>query len=221
MSLEIKRFTTNPIEENTYLVIDTDTNEAALIDCGCFSEEEWKKIERYIDNRELKLTQLWCTHAHFDHILGMGFAERRYDLKPKCPVGDIQLWHNIEQQVVMFFGSFAAKHLEGLHLLQSSPKSIAGGDELKVGGFTFDVLGTPGHTAGGVCFYCASENVLISGDTLFHGSIGRTDLEGGNYPTLIKSIQEKLLSLPPQTRVFPGHGGETTIEYELNYNPYV
>jgi glyoxylase-like metal-dependent hydrolase (beta-lactamase superfamily II) len=103
----------------------------------------------------------------------------------------------------------------------TSPKSIAEGDELNIGQYKFEVIGTPGHSQGGVCFYCQQENVLFSGDTLFQGSIGRTDLEGGSYPTLIRSLQEKVFTLPPQTRVLAGHGGETTIDYEIKYNPYV
>ena len=220
MALEIKRFISNPIEENTYLVWDSETKEAGLIDCGCFGEDEWLKIQHFIDNNGLTLKLLCCTHAHFDHILGMGFAEHKYGVKSKCPVGDVPLWFKVEEQVVMFMGGFAAKHVEGLRLM-TSPKSIAEGDELNIGQYKFEVIGTPGHSQGGVCFYCQQENVLFSGDTLFQGSIGRTDLEGGSYPTLIRSLQEKVFTLPPQTRVLAGHGGETTIDYEIKYNPYV
>lgn len=219
MQLTIKKFTVNPIEENTYIVSDPATRQAAIIDCGCFDESEWEPLQQYIADNGLTPVHLLCTHAHFDHVLGTAFAAQAYGLTPQCHEADLPLWQQMDTQVTMFLGNYGTKLLQSLRLPQPTP--LREGDTIDLGTKSLQVIATPGHTAGGICFYCATDDVLFAGDSLFRGSIGRTDLPGGNYATLVKSLTTHILTLPPHTRVFCGHGLDTSIDYELNYNPYL
>ena len=212
--LTIKTFTVNPLGENCY-VVSTDNLEAAIIDCGAKEKSEFWKIAEYIEKQNLQVKYLLQTHGHFDHVLGLAFAEDAYTLLPMMHPADTD-WYNHTNEICMqVFG-------EGLRSpLPTLGSPLAHGDVIKLGYDSLQVIHTPGHTQGGVCFYNEKQGLLFSGDTLFRCSIGRADLEGGNQGQLIRGIREKLLTLPDSVQVYPGHGSTTTIGYEKTNNYYL
>lgn len=217
--LSIKRFIFNPVGVNTYVLSD-ESGSSAVIDCGCWTESEWNQLTHYLTSNNLQVTQLLNTHFHLDHVFGNQFALRDMGLKPCGSPYDYPLYKSLRSQVAMFFGEQVASNFDYSYT-QSLGEGLADGDIIQIGKEKLSVIWTPGHSPGGLCFYNSANKLLISGDTLFQMSIGRTDLLGGDYATLTDSIKTKLYILPPETIVYPGHGEPTTIEYEMNYNPYV
>ncbi len=212
--LNIKTFQVNPLMVNCYVVSD-DTREACIIDPGCMAETEWTAIKNYIESKQLKLVHMLCTHLHFDHIMGCGFVFRDYQLNIEGSMADQRQY----EQLRLYMNAF---DLDPSSIPAQPPvHDISGQTSIHFGTHTFTILKTPGHTPGGLCFYCPEEELLWAGDTLFQGSVGRTDLPGGDTDTIIHSIQEVLFTLPDTTQVFTGHGPSTTIEYERRYNPYI
>lgn len=212
--MNIKRFTVNPVAENCYVV--SKGSAAVIIDCGAYGQKEWQSIENYIRQEQLTLLYALQTHGHFDHVFGTGFIEETFGLKP--------LIHHLDQ--IYYLG--AKEHCEGMfglpfpHEVAPIGGYLEDGQQIDVGGqFTINVIHTPGHTPGGVCFHIPEEGLLFSGDTLFLGSLGRTDLPGGDMQTEVDSIRERLFTLPPTTKVYPGHGSHTTIAYEKSNNMFV
>lgn len=218
--MNIKTFTVNPLGVNCYVV--SHGGEAAIIDCGCFSEKEWTAIRDYIEAEHLCVKHVLLTHGHFDHIYGLRFVERDLQLKPCLHKLDEQTYLNAMDMAFQFIGVRLPGQLPNIDcFLTDGQKLVLGRDDNDdKQGVTLEVLHTPGHTPGGVSFYCAQEGIVFSGDTLFQGSLGRTDFPGGDMQTEIDSIRERLFTLPDQTRVLPGHGPATTIAYEKMYNPY-
>jgi glyoxylase-like metal-dependent hydrolase (beta-lactamase superfamily II) len=212
--MKIKQIQNNPFQENTYVVWDETSKETAIVDCGAFFPQEEEKIESFIAENNLKIKYLLNTHAHLDHCFGNAWAAERYSVKPMAHADDEALLAQIGMQAKMF----------GLPVEVKTVKLggyLSDGDVLMLGENRIEVIHTPGHSRGGVCFYIPSVGWLMSGDSLFAGSIGRTDLEGGSYATLIKSIQERLMTLPEETIVYPGHGPYTTIGDEKKTNPFL
>lgn len=212
--LNIKSFTVNPLGENTYLLWD-ETKKAAIVDCGAFFEEEKSVIDEFISENNLQVERLLLTHAHFDHIFGAQHIYSNYSICPEVSKDDVLTYSIAKEQMLLFM------HREIPLDLPPLKGTFSEDDILKFGKSSLQVIAMPGHTPGGVCFYDASNGILLSGDSLFRGSIGRTDLPGSSHETLIKSLSEKIMTLPENTRVLPGHGGETTIAYEKMYNPYL
>lgn len=210
-----KFFTVNPLQENCYVVSD-DTHEAVIIDCGCFDAEEWQNISDYIRHEKLSIVHLLNTHLHFDHCLGNHFVKESFGLKPEASDADLYQMKGMRKQLEMFFGT--SSFLPDLPVLG---KALSDGDLVTFGHHQLEVIATPGHTPGGICFYCKEEGMLWSGDTLFKGSIGRCDLEGGDYRQIIRSINDRLVCLPDTTRVFTGHGLPTDIKTEKAFNPFL
>ena len=210
----VKTFTFNPLGENTYVVSDAD-GAAVVIDCGALYPEECNSLAAYIDAEGLKPHEHLLTHAHFDHAFGAAFLYERYGLKPRCTAGDLPLLSDMEQQMRDVIGHAIS--------IPSAPigETLSEDVDVKVGQMNFRVLACPGHTAGGACFYEATERILFSGDSLFCGSIGRTDFPTGNHWELIRSLQRLLRILPDDIIVYPGHGPSTTIGNERRYNPYL
>lgn len=217
--MTIKEYTVGPIEENSYIVSD-ESKEAVIIDCGCFAESEWREMKQYIDENGLKVKHLLNTHLHFDHTLGNRFVLRDLHLKAEASTDDAYLYERMHQQMALFLGERLTSRFD-IAFAADGFTPLKDGDTVTFGNTTLQVIATPGHTPGGLCFYCQQEGILFSGDSLFQGSVGRTDLEGGNYQDLIKSLMQRILTLPPETKVYSGHGPVTTIEHELNYNPYL
>lgn len=207
--LQFKRFTFNPVEENTYVLWEDESREAAVIDCGAFDPYEQEQLERFIQENNLHPTLSLLTHMHFDHIFGLGWLNRKYGIRPICHELEQQNYDMQERMALEMFGvKIPIEH-------PSVMRYVKDGDELTLGSHTIKVIHTPGHTAGGVCYL--ADNLLFCGDTLFAGSCGRTDLPGGNMQQEVQSIREKLLTLPDEIRVLPGHGPETSIARERPY----
>lgn len=211
--IDIKRFECNMLQENCYIVSDA-SGECVVVDCGAFYDEERDAVTRYIDNNGLRPVHLLCTHGHMDHNFGADTILSRYGLRPEISAGDADLLAAIAAQCREFLGfTIERSYPEPLATLQNDTEIAFGTHRLKV-------IETPGHTAGSVAFYCAEEHIAFTGDTLFRGSIGRTDLPGGNMFQIIQSLRA-LAQLPDDTIVLPGHGERTTIGGEVAHNPYI
>ncbi len=211
--LSIKKFVCNMIQENCYVVSD-ETKECIIIDCGAFYEEERRAIVGYIQENHLTPKHLLCTHGHIDHNFGNNTIFETFGLKPEVEGGDEKMMDMLAEQAQM---------IAGVTLDYKMPpvgKYLKETDSISFGNHSFTILHTPGHTPGCVFYYCKEEKVAFSGDTLFRGSIGRTDLPGGNSFLIIQSLR-MIAQLPDDTTILPGHGEQTTIGYELSSNPYM
>lgn len=212
--ITVKRFTCNVLAENCYVVSD-ESHEAVIIDCGVMYQEEGIAITQYIRDNGLHPLHLLCTHGHFDHCMGNGLIYREFGLKPEAHTGDQFLMETMQQQTTDILG--VALPME----VPPVGRYLTDKDAITFGSHTLRILHTPGHTPGGVTYYCKEEGIAFSGDTLFRMSIGRTDFDGGSYEQIVHSLREVLAVLPPDTKVYPGHGPETTIADEIRYNPYM
>ena len=210
--IEIKRFYFNDLRECTMVLWD-ETKEAVIVDPGCYTDTEKKRLERFIEDNSLKPVKVLLTHLHFDHVLGLDFVTKRWNI-------DTYLNPDDKEQAA-FVPRFCEMMGYVTPPLPEKTIDIHDGDIVRFGHSELEVIGTPGHTRGGVCFYSKENNFLISGDTLFAGSIGRTDHEGGDYDVLIRSIFEKLMPLDGDISVIPGHGPHTSIADESTRNPFL
>ena len=211
--MTIKIFTFNPIQENTYVVHD-ETGEAIVIDAGCYFDEEKKKLKSYIDEQELTLKRVLNTHLHFDHQFGNKFLFETYGILPEAHPADEFLLQGVVAKAMIY----------GFPIQEDAQKIgnyLSEHQEIKFGNTLLRCILISGHSPGHLVFYNENEHILFGGDVLFRGSIGRTDLERGDHATLIKNITEKLLVLPDQTVVYPGHGPATTIGEEKETNPFL
>ncbi len=209
----IKKFVFSPFAENTYVCHDPDTLEALVIDPGCYSADEEKLLKDYITQNNLKLKYLLNTHCHIDHIFGNKFVKETFNPLFVAPEKDIFLLDLMVEQAVGY----------GMKMNPSPKpdKTFEELDELNIGKHYAKFIFTPGHTPGEYCIYFENDKVLFSGDVLFRASIGRTDLWGGDYDTLLDSIENKLYTLPDDVTVYPGHESQTTIGYEKINNPFI
>ena len=209
---QIKDFTFNPIQENTYLLYN-EHKECIIIDPGCYFDHEKDELKSFIIVNKLQPKILLNTHCHLDHVFGNKYIAEEYDLTLKA--------HRLEEPVLqmavasglMFnlpFDNYAGEII----FLSENDEVVLGEDKLKV-------IHVPGHSPGSICFYCEKQKFIIGGDVLFQDSIGRTDLPGGNHESLIKNIKEKLFVLPKDVLVYPGHGPKTIIGDEIVSNPYL
>ena len=200
--IDIYKFTFNPFGENTYLLVDPDTKEAAVVDPGMHTKAERDFFDRKVDELGANITQVINTHLHLDHCFGINYVKNKYGIPLKANTADSSLGKSLDMQSERF-------HIPADTTPLSIDINLRDGDEITVGESLIRVIHTPGHTPGGISLYLPENGVLISGDTLFQGSVGRTDL-GGNHAQLISAIRQKLLTLPPSTKVLPGHGPATT-----------
>jgi hydroxyacylglutathione hydrolase len=209
--ISIQSFVFNPFSENTYVVFDK-TREAVIIDPGCYEPEEFAELDHVIQKNELQVKFLLNTHCHIDHVLGNNHVKEKY----KVPF----IIHAEEEKVLKAVKAYApnygfAKYQEAL-----PDQFIKEGNTFSFGNTQWQILFLPGHSPGHIGFYDKVEKVIFSGDVLFDGSIGRTDLPGGNFQTLISSIHQKLFVLPDEVTVYSGHGSTTTIGKEKVSNPF-
>lgn len=211
--MEITRFVVNMIDENCYLLNDGN-GEAAIIDCGAFYPEERKAISCHLKDHSLRLSHLFNTHGHFDHLFGADYLYKEYGVKMEISASERFTYENAPIQMREFI------HRDLPISLPPVGRWLADGEILSAGSVSLKVIATPGHTPGGVCFYCESEGVLFSGDSLFRHSIGRCDLPGGDETALVTALRERVLTLPDDVTVLPGHGDATTIGEEKCCNPY-
>jgi glyoxylase-like metal-dependent hydrolase (beta-lactamase superfamily II) len=209
--MKIYKLVFSPIEVNTYILVD-ESGDCAIIDCGCYDIQESERLGNFIKDKKINPVLLLNTHCHLDHIFGNRFILEKYGLRTFSNEFDEMNRKNAVQHALLF------------GLTMENPPVPAGfiTDNQVVTFGTTDLVAllVPGHTSGSLAFYSEKNKCVFTGDALFEGSIGRTDLPGGDFNTLIKSIRNKLFVLPPSTIVYPGHGNETTIEKEMNSNPY-
>jgi len=211
--MRIKSFTFNPFQENTFVVYD-ETKECIIIDPGCYTEKERTELRRFITSEGLKPVKLINTHCHIDHVLGNKFVSELWGLELYMHKEDLPLLENAGNIGKMY----------GMEDYEGSPYPkhfLAQDDTLTFGESSFKILFTPGHAPGHICLYSKENNLVIAGDVLFQGSIGRTDLPGGDHGTLINSIITQLFPLPNETQVFCGHGPATKLGYEKEHNPFL
>ncbi|MFZ1689007.1 MAG: MBL fold metallo-hydrolase [Flavobacteriales bacterium] len=209
--LTVRTFTFNPFQENTYVV--HDGKEAIIVDPGCWKLHEERELESWLDQNGLRPVRLVLTHAHIDHVFGCAWVAERYKLLPQMHRADLELLRNAPRQGQMF-GVQCEPSPEPERFLEE-------GEHIQLGADRLDILFVPGHAPGHIALLCKSQDFVVAGDVLFNGSIGRTDLPGGDLPTLERSIREKLYPLGDQVAVYCGHGDPTTIGKERLTNPFV
>lgn len=210
--LQVKTFAFNPLQENTYILYN-ENSECCVIDPGCYFNNEKERLKDFIEQQKLSPKYLLNTHCHLDHIFGNKFVHDTWQLPLYLNEKDVPLLERAPVSGTYYnlpFDNYSGP----MHFLTEGDTIKLGDDELKV-------LFTPGHAPGHICFYCEKQEFVIAGDVLFKLSIGRTDLPGGDYNTLIDSIREKLFTLPDNVKVYPGHGEATTIGFEKRNNPFL
>lgn len=212
--MKLQAFTFNMFGVNTFIVWDPGTREAAIIDPGMIDARESSALDDFISENGLKVTHLINTHLHLDHTFGNEYVKSKYGLPVEAGIDDAELGAYMEQQSQRF----GLRH-KGSPVVIDHP--LKEGDTVKIGTGELKVLHVPGHSPGSIALYSPQDKFVIAGDVLFRSSIGRTDLPGGDYATLINSIQQKLLTLPDDTVVYPGHGPATRIDIERANNPYI
>ncbi len=209
----VAALTFNPFQENTYIVYD-ETKECIIFDPGCYTEIERKQMAKFIKDKELKPVRLINTHCHLDHVFGNNFVATKFNLELEAHKGEVPVLEVVPQVCQMY----------GVAMPDQSPpitKFIEEGDVIEFGNTRLKTLFTPGHSPASISFYCEKDKFIIAGDVLFHSSIGRTDLPGGDFNTLIASIREQFFVLPDEVEVWPGHGPSTTVGYEKKNNPFL
>ena len=212
--MKVSRFIFNMFGVNTYVLWDPESLEAAIVDPGMSDGRENEALDNFIGKHRLKVTHLINTHSHLDHIFGNAYVKEKYGLKIKAHPEDEFLATDLPNQAKRF----------GIQLPltpQRTEVELHDGDTLFLGKERIEIISVPGHSPGSIALYCPESNFVITGDALFAGSIGRTDLPKGNQATLIDSIQKKLMTLPDSTVILPGHGGESTIGREKLANPFI
>lgn len=212
--LKIKAFEFNPFYEKTYVVFDYITKEALIIDAGCSNDKENETLFNFINSETLTLKYIINTHCHIDHIIG------NYAVKTAFPEAKVLYSKQDEFLIPKMKEQALLYNMTDLQTV-TVDEYLSEDLKLKLGSYEIDLIFTPGHSPGEYCVYFKSENILFSGDVLFKDSVGRTDLWAGNTEILVNSILEKLFKLPHKTKVFPGHGSDTTIGYEFKYNPFL
>jgi len=212
--LEIVCFTFNGFAENTYLLLDEATRATAIVDPGMYSRAEEQTLTDYITKEKLDVRLLLNTHAHIDHVLGNDFVLRTY---PGIPF----LLHPLDLPTLRAVPTYAANYGFPAYAPAEPTGELAHGQAIELGESRLRVRFTPGHAPGHVVLYDEAGGQLVGGDVLFRGSVGRTDLPGGDHQTLIKSIKRELLSLPDATVVHPGHGPSTRVGDERRTNPFL
>lgn len=210
--LTVQPFTFNPVQENTY-VIYNENKACCIIDPGCYFAGEEQELVSFIEANELKPVYLLNTHCHLDHIFGNKFVHKKYGLTLHI--------HKLEKAVLDYGPTAGQLWQLPFDNYDADLKFIDEGDVIRVGDDELHILFTPGHSPGSISFYSAANKFVISGDVLFQGSVGRTDLPGGDFTILEESIKTKLYTLPEDVIVFPGHGESTTIADEMKTNPFV
>ncbi len=210
--ITIKQFTFNDFQENTYVLYD-ETKECVIIDPGCYKTGEQMELYDFINQNQLKPVKLLNTHCHIDHVLGNAFVASKFKLA----------LYMHEEELFTYNSTSPWASIFGITMdeIPENRVYITETDAITFGNSTLQITLTPGHSVASLCFYQMEERLCIAGDVLFAGSIGRTDLPGGNHETLIRSIKEKLMVWPDDMKIYPGHGPSTTIGWERKTNPYI
>jgi len=212
-NLKVEKFIFNEFDQNTYVIYDTSSFEAVIIDPGNSNAYENDELERFIKDNNLKLTRIFNTHGHIDHIFGVAFVKETFGSDFYFPSPDLPLLLNVRLQSEMI-GIPAP-------VVVQPDYDVHQFELIKLKNFTIEVIKTPGHSPGGTCYLIREAKKIFTGDTIFYESIGRTDLWGGNQNELIKSIKNKIFTLEDDFEILPGHGPASTIYHEKNYNPFI
>lgn len=212
--MKINRFYFNMLPVNSYVLWDDESRECAIVDAGCYYPKEEETLARFIADNRLTVKYLLATHLHFDHCFGNAFVAQRYGVALSASQADEFLLQHMSQQCQAFGIPFKGE-------IEPIGHYITHGDTFTLGTEEIRAIAVPGHSPGSLAFYAPESGFVLSGDALFQLSIGRTDFPGGNHRQLIESIHKNLLTLPPETVVYPGHGPETEIGIERNENPFL
>lgn len=210
--MKIHSFVFSPISVNTY-VVEADNGECAVIDCGCYDDNEFSQLTGFLEKNSLKPVLLLNTHCHLDHIFGNGKMLEKYGLKTKACKTEEENRKNAPVHAMLYGMEMEAPPEIGEH--------IGDGESVAFADITFEALYVPGHSAGSIAWYCKDDGCVFTGDALFAGGVGRSDLPGGNHDQLIRNIKGRLLTLPSDTVVYPGHGESSTIGAEKKDNPWL
>lgn len=210
--MQVKIFYVNDLRECCYVVYDK-TGECVIIDPGLQTDKEKERVVKFIESNNLKPVKLLCTHGHFDHVMGNAFVTRTWNIPTYIHPLDKGQLERVQQYCQMFGYNIEQPPLD--------TTDIEDGGEITFGESRLAVIHTPGHTRGGVCYYSEAEKIIFTGDTLFAGSIGRTDLPGGDYDEIMNSLHAKIMAVDPDSVVYPGHGPESTIAHEAVTNPFL
>ncbi|TCK82997.1 MBL fold metallo-hydrolase [Albibacterium bauzanense] len=208
----IKTFVCNPYQENTYILYD-DTGSCAIIDPGMYGNKEENEVVAFIESNQLRPEILLNTHCHIDHVLGNRFIYDTFGLIPQFHEGELPVLIEVQNYAPQMGIRYEVSPIPEVFLPSEG--------EVQFGNHSLQIISAPGHSPAHLCFYSQEEGFLIGGDVLFKGSIGRTDLPGGNHQQLLSNIKEKIYTLPEETLVYPGHGPTTTIAIEKLSNPFV
>lgn len=209
--IHYKHFTFNPFSENTYVIWNERQN-GVIIDPGNWNSQETQDLEHFILEHKINIKNILLTHAHIDHVLGLQWAHDTY----KTPV----IMHEEDHEVLLRNPISAKNYGFTFTPFEGEIQWVKEGEKYLLDEETFTIYHVPGHSPGSIAFYNATEKIVFSGDVLFQGSIGRTDLYKGNHEQLLQSIRTKLFTLPEETKVFSGHGNITQIGFEKQYNPF-
>ena len=210
--MKLHSFVFNPFYENTYLLYD-ETGEAVIVDPACYRPEEQSELVDFIATKKLHPVAILNTHCHIDHVLGNAFCQRQYGVRLHVPHG--------EKVVLDAAPSYSSSYGLGQYEPARVDQWLDGGGTIGFGQTELSIHYAPGHSPGHVMYYHEPSGSLIAGDVIFRESIGRTDLPGGDYPTLERSIREKVYTLPGTVTIYPGHGPSTTVAHEMTHNPFV
>ncbi|EHQ28082.1 MBL fold metallo-hydrolase [Mucilaginibacter paludis] len=209
--LQIQAFPNNPYQENTYIVFD-ESGDCAIVDPGMYTASEQNIVVNFIKQHNLKPVLSLNTHCHIDHVFGNKFIFEQYGLKPQFHEGEVPVLVAVPSYAPQMGFRYDVSPMPDTFLPETGTITLGKG--------TLELIFAPGHSPAHLCFYAREENFLVGGDVLFRGSIGRTDLPGGDFKTLIDNIEQKLFTLPDDCIVYPGHGEETTIGFEKEHNPF-
>lgn len=210
--MNIAQLTFNPFQESTYVVWD-ETLEAVIVDAGNSNEKENKIITEFIDSKALKPVMAINTHGHFDHIMGVEYLKTHYNIPFAMNQEDGFLIESAESHATLYGLTMSTTPMVDIDLKEMK--------EVTFGNTTLEIIPTPGHTPGHVCLFNRREKMLFTGDTVFKESIGRTDLPGGDYSWIMRSIIDKIIPLGDEVKIFPGHGPTSSIGHEVLYNPFI
>ncbi len=208
----LQKFVFNPFQENTY-ILTAENNECIIIDPGCMDAVECASLSAFITEHQLTPKRILLTHAHIDHILGLAYVQDTYDIEAECHPAEIENFNS----GALISDTYGIPYHQGRDPLMT----LSHGMQIEFHEYRLDCILAPGHSPGSICFYMEDQQSLIGGDVLFHESIGRTDLPGGDHDQLLNSIQQRIYTLPDETKVYSGHGMETEIGYEKDNNMFV
>lgn len=212
--MKVSRFTFNMFGVNTYILWDDISKDAIIVDPGMIDDSERKALDDFIKKNSLNISHLINTHMHIDHSFGISHIKNQYNLKLECNIEDQFLAQRLKDQASMFGLPISIEELQ-------IDTNLKDGDKIHIGEEEICIYQIPGHSPGSIVLHAPQSSFIISGDVLFNSSIGRTDLPGGSYSQLINAINSKLMTLPNETIVYPGHGPESTIGQEKQNNPYL